>query len=73
MKSFLNKEVLIYPGDSYKKTGIVREVTSKGVVFEITAYNGTDDKYEKGLLHFIAYSANLSFRLLKPNEKVFKD
>ena len=72
MKKFLNKEVLLYPGDSHQKTAIVKEINSNGVVFEITAYNGTNKNYEKGELHFISYSSNLHFRLLKPKEDIFK-
>jgi len=73
MKEFLNKEVLLYPGDSHQKTAIVKEVNNNGVIFQITGYNGTNKSYAKGELHFIAYSSNLHFRLLKPKESIFNN
>ena len=59
---FLNKEVQIYPGDSYKKKGIVRDINNAGVVFEITMSERSN--YTVGKLHFISWSANLTFKLV---------
>ena len=62
LSQFLGKNVRIYPGDSYKKTGIVRDVTERGVLFEITSYSGKDDQYVVGKLHFISLTGPLDFR-----------
>ena len=59
---FLGKEVQIYPGDTYKKRGIVRDINPAGVVFEITATEASN--YTVGKLHFISWAANLTFRLV---------
>lgn len=56
---FLNKTVQIYSGDFYKKEGVVKNVGVGGVTFLITKSH--DSAYTVGKLHFIAYSANLSF------------
>lgn len=61
-KKFLDKEVQIYPGDSYSKYGIVRDISEAGVVFEITKSNAND--YTPGALVFIAWSARLMFELV---------
>lgn len=61
----IGKEVRIYPGDTYKKTGVIQEVTDSGILFEITSYNGTDGQFAVGSLHFIAFSAKLSFQVIK--------
>lgn len=59
---FLNKEVQIYPGDTYKKKGIVRDINNAGVVFEITMSESS--QYTVGKLHFISWAANLCFKLV---------
>ena len=59
---FMGKEVQIYPGDTYKKKGIVRDINNAGVVFEITA--SEQSQYTVGKLHFISWSANLCFKLV---------
>lgn len=61
-EKFLNKEVQIYPGDSYSKYGIVRDISEGGVVFEITKSLSND--YTPGALVFIAWSARLMFELV---------
>ncbi len=61
-EKFLNKEVQIYPGDTYHKYGIVRDINEGGVVFEIT--RSTADDYKPGALVFIAWSGRLIFELV---------
>lgn len=58
---FLGKEVQIYPGDTYSKKGIVRDINNAGVVFEITEAD-KHTQYTVGKLHFISWSANLTFK-----------
>jgi hypothetical protein len=65
VNSLLGKEVQIYPGDTNGKRGIIQDITPAGILFLITAYNGNDQKYIPGNLHFIAYSNNLHFREVK--------
>ena len=57
---FLNKNVVVYPGDSYKKTAKVIAVDDNGVTFEVISYDGNDGVWKSGKLIFIAYSARLS-------------
>lgn len=65
-ETFLNKEVQIYPGDTYSKFGIVRDINENGVVFEITRADSHAYQYNKvGDTIFISYSNNLTFKLTK--------
>ena len=59
---FLGKEVQIYPRDTNKKKGIVRDINQAGVVFEITMSEASN--YTVGKLHFISWSACLTFKLV---------
>jgi hypothetical protein len=61
-EKFLNKEVQIYPGDTYYKYGIVRDINEGGVVFEITRSVAND--FTPGALAFVAWSARLIFELV---------
>lgn len=51
---FLNKEVRIFPNDTYYKYGIVRDISDKGVTFEITRTNATI--LEVGILWFVEWT-----------------
>jgi hypothetical protein len=62
-KKFLNKQVQLYPNDTYSKFAIVRDINDSGVVFEITKSERASD-YIVGSLVFIAYSARLNFTLV---------
>lgn len=62
MEEFIGKEVIIYPGDTQKKQGIVKSVSFNGVTFMITKYDKNDGQYVVGKLTFISYSARLTFR-----------
>lgn len=61
-EKFLNKEVQIYPGDTYYKYGIVRDINEGGAVFEITRSVAND--FIPGALVFVAWSARLIFELV---------
>ena len=67
MENMIGKEVVIYPGDTYQKRGIIEEITEAGVLFKITAapeyvnYKKCN-QYVVGTLHFISFSAKLTFR-----------
>ena len=60
LQDMVGKEVQIYPGDSQPKFGIIQEVTEQGVLFKIT--RSQCDQYNVGSLHYIAFSARLSFK-----------
>ena len=60
MQDLVGKEVQIYPGDTYKKWGIVLEVNDHGILFEITRVNKGETDYKPRSIRFIAYSANLN-------------
>jgi hypothetical protein len=57
----IGKEVRIYPGDTYKKQGVILDINDHGVLFRITYYAGSDHQYRIGKKHFISYSASLIF------------
>lgn len=61
--TYLGKEVQIYPGDTYSKFGIVRDINDNGVAFEITRSEAS--RYRVGDIVFISYSNNLTFTLHK--------
>jgi hypothetical protein len=65
LQDLINKEVLIYPGDTCDKQGIIKEIGKNGILFEITKTNSRSGPYRVGEHHFISYSANLSFRTLE--------
>ena len=63
VNNLVGKTVQIYPGDSNAKFGIIEEITDAGVLFKITKADGrAKDQYTVGSLHFIAWSARLSFK-----------
>lgn len=64
INSLIGKEVQIYPGDTYRKTGVIQEITPMGFLFKITSYNGNDKQYQVGKLHFIGIGSKLSFQEL---------
>lgn len=56
--------VQIYPGDSTHKYGIIEDMTDNGILFKITD-TGLKSGYTVGALHFISYSARLSFEVIR--------
>jgi hypothetical protein len=60
--TFLGKEVQIYPGDTYAKYGIVKDICEQGVTFEITNYTDTQADWKAGQLIFVAFG-KLTFAL----------
>ena len=60
MHKLLNKKVVIYPGDTQQKEGIIKDIIESGVLFLITKGDGKN--FVEGKKHFIAFSANLTFR-----------
>ena len=69
LNEMVGKEVIIYPGDTYKKKGIIKDVTKEGVLFLITEAHKYSTTYVVGALHFISFSSKLSFREVLSNEK----
>lgn len=64
MTHLVGREVAIFPGDTYKKQGIILEVYEHGILFEITSYTGSDNVYIVGKQHYLAFSARLTFRVI---------
>lgn len=63
MADLLGKRVHIYPGDSAVKIGIIQVVSDAGILFKITA--SESNHFTAGALHFISFSANLSFEVME--------
>ena len=55
LKTFLNRRVQVYPGDTDVKYGIVRDMNPHGVVFEATNEWSRTGGIDKGTLRFIAW------------------
>ena len=64
----VGKEVVIYPGDTYPKRGHVIEISDHGVLFKITKAPSYSSQYKVGTLHFISFSAKLTFREIHNEE-----
>lgn len=54
IKTFLGKEVNIFPFDSKEKFGIVLDINPAGVVFEITERTCPQPNFFKGQIIFVA-------------------
>ena len=67
LRNMIGKEVLIYPGDTHYKKGIIEQITNFGVLFKITEASKYSEDYVVGNLHFISFSAKLSFREVQSN------
>ncbi len=63
IKEFVGKEVQIYPNDTYKKYGILLEVSEHGFLFKITESKA--DNYKKDDLLFIAHATGVTMLLRK--------
>ncbi len=63
ISELIGQRVQIYPGDSSVKIGIIEHMTPAGILFKITA--SESKSYTVGALHWISYSANLSYELLE--------
>jgi hypothetical protein len=59
---FLDKEVQIFPGDTYKKRGIVKAIDDAGVTILITYYNGSDNRFEVGKLQYYSHADVLTLK-----------
>lgn len=58
-KLFLGKDVKIYPGDTYRKTGTVVAVDDNGITFKVLSYDGSDSQWVVGKMIFISYSVKI--------------
>jgi hypothetical protein len=68
VKDLIGKEARIYPNDHYSKQGVIMDINDNGVLFKITQSQKADiNKLVVGSLHFISYSANLSFSVIDPD------
>lgn len=61
-ESFIGKEVKIYPGDTYKKRGILTEINEYGFLFKIT-YADDNAYYKVGESVFISRANMLTLTL----------
>ena len=58
---FLGKVVVVYPGDTHTKFGIVLGINEVGVTFKAT---NTTAMWRNNTINFIAFSANLKFAIM---------
>ena len=67
IKTFLGKEVNIFPFDSKQKFGIVLDINPAGIVFEITERSDPQPNFFKGQIIFVAME-KLTFILARPEK-----
>ena len=57
LDEYIGKEIELYPGDSYKKWGILLDYSPVGILVKITR-SVSHSEYLEGDIAFFAYSAN---------------
>lgn len=63
--SYIGKEILLYPGDTYKKWGVIEDVNDLGWIIKITDMQELySAPYNIGDRIFISHSKALSFKFL---------
>jgi hypothetical protein len=63
---YIGKEIQLYPGDTYKKYGIIENVDDLGWIIKITdMQNEYNAPYSVGDKIFISHSKPFSFRFLE--------
>lgn len=62
---YIGKEVQPYPGDTYKKYGIIENVDDLGWTIKITEQEEYNAPYSIGDRIFINHSKSFSFRFLE--------
>lgn len=73
LSGFIGKRVKIYPSDSERKFGIVKEINEAGITFLITQVGGDtqppediseqdSEHYLAGSLHFTSWQSGITFR-----------
>ena len=73
MEELVGTWVRIYPNDSVEKYGEIKEITPHGILFKILRIdNGNEvmrsNGYEVDKIHFISFSARLTFRTVTDRE-----
>jgi hypothetical protein len=63
LKSFIGKEVQLYPGDTYKKFAIIESVDEFGVTLKITEGDSRSKLYQVNDIIFFNHAKKLSFKL----------
>jgi hypothetical protein len=64
IKTLFNKNVRIFPNDTYPKKAKILDMEPAGVLFEITDAD-VKSGYAAGDIVFIAYAAGLVFKVIK--------
>lgn len=65
-ESYIGKEIQLYPGDTYKKYGIIENVDDLGWTIRITdAQDNYSSSYKTGDMVFISHSKQFNFRFLE--------
>lgn len=62
---YIGKEIQLYPGDTYKKYGIIENVDDLGWIIKITDTEDCNSRYKIGDRIFISNSEAFFFRFLE--------
>ena len=60
---YVGKEIQLYPGDTYRKFGIIKSVDDLGWIVEIT--ESRCSHYEVGNEYFISHSNGFKFKFMR--------
>ena len=63
IKDLIGKTIQLWPGDTYSKSGIIKDVDDFGWLIEITKAAPSSD-YEVGSEYYINHSRPLVFKIL---------
>lgn len=61
-ENYVGRKIQLYPGDTYRKYGIIKMVDDLGWTIEIT--ESRCDSFEVGQEYFISHSTNLKFKFM---------
>lgn len=64
-ENYIGKEIQLYPGDTYKKWGVIKDIDDLGWTIKITDVEDCGSEYKIGDKIFISHSKPFSFKFLE--------
>lgn len=61
-ENYIGKEIQLYPGDTYKKWGVIKDIDDLGWTIKITDVEGCGSEYKIDDTIFISHSKSFSFK-----------
>lgn len=63
LKSLIGMPIQVYPSDTYSKFGTLLDVGDQGILVQTNPKKSKADNWKTNTIIFIAFSANLIFKL----------